>query len=341
MPEPEIFIIGDYRSPTGPANVTRAYIEGLKKRGEHFRYLKSEKKAARFFELLFKLPGSSVTFFSGYSRQNLLGMSLSKKLNKPCIYLMHGSVEHENEINKVPDPYMAGCEYRMLEKADLILAVSLRFEDWLKKRYPEFKDKIAHLTNGVDWKSLGSGKNAGGKAPDNSIISIGGGMPRKRIVRICEAIERINKERKEKLTLTVAGDIGADSERISAYPFVRDMGMVESSKIPGLLRGHRLYIQNSVFETFGLSVLEALSCGNDILISRHCGCLEVLGGLEAGDLIEDPDNPEEIADKISGCLKEHNNPRITAATDRDLSGWDRSVEELLKICRNTVREKRS
>ena len=337
MPEPEIFIIGDYRSPTGPARVTKAYIEGLKKAGVHFRYLKSEKKAARFFELLFKLPGSSVTFFSGYSRQNLLGMSLSRLLNKPCIYLMHGSVEHENRINKVPDPYMARCEYKMLKKAELVLGVSARFEGWLKERYPEFKDKISHLTNGVDWDSLGDGKGEKTEAPEASVISIGGGMPRKRIVRICQAIERINRERKEKLTLTVAGDVGADSESIAAYSFVRDVGMVESSKIPALLREHRLYIQNSVFETFGLSVLEALCCGNDLLVSGQCGCLEVLGGLKEGDLIEDPDDPEEIAQKILNSLKEHNNPRIRSATDRKLSGWDRSVEELLKICRKTVR----
>ena len=38
MPEPEIFIIGDYRSPTGPARVTKAYIEGLKKAGVHYEY---------------------------------------------------------------------------------------------------------------------------------------------------------------------------------------------------------------------------------------------------------------------------------------------------------------
>ena len=340
MSEPEIFIIGDYRSPTGPAKVTRAYIDGLKRRGEHFRYLSSQKKAARFFELLAKLPGSGLTFFSGYSRQNLLGMSLSKRLKKPCVYLMHGSVEYENEINKVPDPYMARCEYRMLEKADLVLAVSQWFEGWLKERYPEFKAKIGHLSNGVDWESLGNKARAEKDPPDTAIISIGGGMPRKRIARICEAIERINRERREKLTLTVIGDAGADSERIAQYPFVRNLGMVESSRIPEILGQHRLYIQNSVFETFGLSVLEALSCGNDILISKRCGCLEALGGLEEGDLIADPDDPKELAEKILGALKEHNNPRITAATDRNLSGWDRAVEELLKICGKTVRGQR-
>ena len=340
MPEPVIFIIGDYRSPTGPARVTRAYIEGLKKKGVPFKYLKSEKKAVRFFELLFTLPGSSVTFFSGYSRQNLLGMTLSRLLKKPCIYLMHGSVEYENEINKVPDPYMARCEYRMLEKADLVLAVSKWFEGWLKDRYPEFKDKISHLTNGVDWESLGKRAAAETAAPENALISIGGGMPRKRIIRICEAIELLNSSGERELTLTVIGDKGADSERIAAYSFVKDLGMVESSRIPEILGQHRLYIQNSVFETFGLSVLEALSCGNDILISERCGCLEVLGGLGEGDLIEEPDDPKEIAAKIAGLLDKHNNPRITAATDRTLSGWDRAVEELLKICGKTVRGER-
>lgn len=336
MQEPEIFIIGDYRSPTGPANVTRSYIEGLKKRGCRFKYLRSEGKAARFFELLFKLPWSAVTFFSGYSRQNLLGMSLSRMLKKPCIYLMHGSVEYENEINRVSDAYMAGCEYEMLKKADLVLAVSEWFEGWLKERYPQFKDKISHLTNGVDWESLGN-REEGNAAADQTLISIGGGMPRKRIARICEAIDRINKRENMNLSLTVIGALGKDSEKIAQYPFVNNLGMVDNSKIPGLLRQHRLYIQNSVFETFGLAVLEALSCGNDVLVSKCCGCLEVLGGLKECDLIEEPDDPEEIAAKILGILREGNNERIISETDRNLSGWDSSVEELLKICRKTVR----
>lgn len=346
MSEPVIFIIGDHRSPTGPANVTREYIEGLKRKNIPFEYLKSSGKLGRFFELIFKLPKASVTFFSGYSRQNILGMTLSALSGKPSIYLMHGSVEYENEINKVPDPYMVKCEYEMLKKASLILAVSERFEGWLKDRYPEFSQKTGHLTNGVDWKGLNAKGDAKAYPGDNEnaahhrekrVISIGGGMPRKRIASICEAIELLRRRTGEDITLTVIGDKGADSEKINGYSCVNNLGMKDASDVPEILRAHEVYIQNSVFETFGLSVLEALCCGNDILVSKCCGCLEVLGGVRDEDLIEDPDDPEEIADKLENLFEAHNNARIMESTDTLSSGWDRRVEELFKICRKTVR----
>lgn len=339
MQDPMLFIIGDYRSSTGPANVTLAYIEGMKRTGIPFKYLGSEGKAARLAELIRKLPGSDVTFFSGYSRQNLIGMSLSRFFKKPCIYLMHGSVEYENEINKVPDAYMARCEYRMMERADLILAVSEVFEDWLHKRYPEFEKKTGHLNNGVDWQGLIKKRGAGVVPEEDSVISIGGGMPRKRIVRICEAIELLREKTKRDITLTVAGDKGADSERIAAYPFVRDIGMADRDEIPGLLGKHRIFIQNSVFETFGLAPLEALGCGLDILVSRACGCLCVLKGAKNEDIINEPDSAEEIAGKLERLLDSHNNERIMEAVDMEASGWDASVKELLDICRKIKSER--
>ena len=132
----------------------------------------------------------------------------------------------------------------MLKKATLILAVSEWFEGWLRKRYPEFEGKIGHLTNGVDWEALRNNKKAA-VTHKNSVISIGGGMPRKRIFRVCEAIELLRERTGEDIRLTLIGAEGADSDKIAAYPFVTNLGMVESKEVSALLGEHDIYIQNS------------------------------------------------------------------------------------------------
>ena len=146
-----LFLVGDDWSGTGPANATLALRKSLP---SDTLYLKTKNKLLRASELLYKMKKTETVVFSGHSKQNILGMRIAKKMHIPSIYIMHGCVEYENKINKREDAEMAADERTMMKEADLLLAVSRQFEDWLKDNYPEYKDKIAHLTNGIDWGQL-------------------------------------------------------------------------------------------------------------------------------------------------------------------------------------------
>ncbi|MCR4908047.1 MAG: glycosyltransferase family 4 protein [Lachnospiraceae bacterium] len=329
----KLFIVGDYYSNTGPANVTLRYIEEYKKQKKPYRHLVSKNKFLRAAELLWKLPGSSLVLFSGYSMQNIYGMRLARFFRKPCFYLMHGCVEHEDIINRVPDERMKKGERKMLALADRILAVSEEFERWLKENYPEYREKITHLTNGVDWDVLE--RSAAGEAKKPlSVISVGGGMPRKRILNICRALERLREEEKYRnLILTVAGDTGADSVAINSYSFVNNVGKVSHEELIRLYGAHKLFVQNSVFESFGLAPLEALLCNTDVLISSVCGALSVFGETEEGDLIRDPENIEELAEKIRALLDGENHTRLLVEIDRRATSWEARLKDLEELCK--------
>ena len=60
-------------------------------------------------------------------------MRIGKLFGRKSAYLMHGAVEYENSINHAENEQMAHDERRMMEMADLILAVSRQFENWLKE----------------------------------------------------------------------------------------------------------------------------------------------------------------------------------------------------------------
>ena len=163
-------------------------------------------------------------------------------------------------------------------------------------------------------------------------------MPRKRIVNICEAIGILRKEGYPNLHLIVAGAEGEDTDKINSYDYVENIGLVDAKKMQETYRNCRLFIQNSIFETFGLAPVEALMAGDDILLSKHCGVLSILGGVRSDDIIEDPDNTEEIAEKIRNILKNENHTRLLVETDKESTSWKKRAEELMQIAEE-VRQK--
>ena len=137
-----VFVIGDYRTGTGPANVTKEYLLRLP---ENTGRLIFRSKILRAIEITVKMPFYDVILFSGYSGQNILGLKWAKMLKKSTAYLMHGCVEHENAINECVDEEMNRIERKTMELSDAILAVSEHFALWLKTYYPEYTDKIGIL----------------------------------------------------------------------------------------------------------------------------------------------------------------------------------------------------
>lgn len=322
-----IFLVGDYKSGTGPANVTRQYLKYLPK---GTKYLVTWNKLLRSMEIVWKTLFCQTVICSGYSRQNILALKWAAFTGKHTCYLMHGCVEYENGINLVPDERMNETERKTLLLAEHILAVSEPFERWLKNYYPEFQNKISHVTNGVSWEDMKNDSEAEEDRNALQVISVGGGMPRKKILYIAKAIEILRKKG-IMTTLLVAGDVGMDSEKIDAYSFVRNAGMVSGDELKSLMQRSKLFIQNSCFETFGLAPLEALVCGCDILLSSHVGAISLFQRLEKCDIIEDCEDPEHIADKIEYLLIEKNHDRLWLEIDKESTSWEARTQELLKL----------
>ena len=330
----KIFMVGDYSTGTGPANVTKSYLDLLPQ--ETLR-LKHKEKSKRAFEIIFKMFAADVLVCSGYSKQNVLAIKWAKLLQRPSIYLMHGCVEHENTINGVPDAVMNRVERETLLRCDKIFTVSKKFADWLRVHYPEYIEKIRPIPNGVDWNTM-QDQAISIDRKQNQIVSIGGGMPRKLIRIICEAVNQINIEKQVSLKLVVVGDKGLDTEEIRRYSFVEDRGIVPYSQVMELLSESKLFVQNSSFETFGLAPLEALACGCDVLMSDKVGATELFRELTEQDLIYDCLDPNEIAKKIWNLLQNGNNERLVQCIDKESTSWEARTEQLIGMLQS-VKEK--
>ena len=325
-----IFLAGDHYSGTGPANVTRYYIENLPK-GTLFQ--KRRSKLMRIPEIILNTIRSDVVVYSGYSRQNIIGLKLAKILKKPAAYIMHGCVEYENSINLEPDEEMNSVERKTLELSDSVIAVSGRFCDWLKDYYPMHSGKFDYITNGIDQGLFD--KNNDNDRNRHMIFSIGGGMPRKKIKYICKAVKQLRETYDPGMRLCIIGADGADSKEIGAYDFVDNKGLVPFDESIRLFKEAALFVQNSSFETFGLAPMEALACGCPILCSRQVGALELIDNLQSEDVIENFDDADEIAEKIRYNLEHSNAKRLIAGLERESDSWkerSRALElKLLKL----------
>ena len=330
----KIFLVGDSYSGTGPANVTKYYIENLPK---GTRYQKFKSKLLRVPELLAKTVISDVILFSGYSRQNILGLKFAKMFKKKTAYLMHGCVEYENKINHEEDEEMCRVERKTLSDVDKILAVSESFANWLKEYYPEHATKIGYVANAIDEDLIERAKQVSSSNRDRHMIfTVGGGMPRKKIKYICDAIDILRREFDADLRLVVVGNVGADSDVIDSYQFVDNLGIVPFEKAIECYEKAAVFVQNSCFETFGLAFVEAISVGCASLCSKEVGALCLVDNLRDCDVITHYDDSYEIAGKIKNLIMESNAEYLKGRIDWENNTWKvrskqlkRSLEQLV------------
>lgn len=324
----KIFLAGDYYSETGPSNATKTLLQALP---QDTLYQKMHNKFLRIPEIIWKTFLSDVIIYSGASFQAVLGITVARLLRKPTFYIMHGSIAYESSINHDLNKKLLSIENFILKHIDYILAVSIPFENWLKERYPEYTPKIYHLINAIDWNLI--------KAPaiilprnGNQIMSVGGGMPRKNILSLCKAIEILYQRDPDcKIRLIVAGAGGIDLPAIKAYSFVDYIGLVSHEEVLSYMKQSALYIQNSVFETFGLAPFEALLCGCNLLLSCHTGAISILSGINDNDIIHDPYDINEISNKIEILLRDNNHDCLLSSINFETSSPQYRAQELLDL----------
>jgi glycosyltransferase involved in cell wall biosynthesis len=81
---------------------------------------------------------------------------------------------------------------------------------------------------------------------------------------------------------------------------VRYLGPVPDDELPALFAGSELYLAPSLNEGFGITCLEAMSCGAPVVAARASATPEVVGA--AGRLVDDTLSPEAWAVAISSLL---------------------------------------
>lgn len=100
--------------------------------------------------------------------------------------------------------------------------------------------------------------------------------PRKNIARLIEAWREVRKS--QEVDLVLAGRVREDFAAPAPEEGLRVLGAVSEAELPALYSGAIAFVYPSLYEGFGLPVLEAMQCGATVITSCDPAIMEVSGG---------------------------------------------------------------
>ena len=228
-----------------------------------------------------------------------------------------------------------------LTRADAVIAVSHRTREDLIEIFGFSEHRVRVIHEGVDhdvFRPLGREQvrpilERYGLSTPYMIFLVGTPEPRKNLMRAVKAARLAAPG----LPLVLIGP----SERIKTLVGRHDTpiiitGIVPEAHLPALLSGASLSLYPSLYEGFGLPVLESMACGAPVIASNRGALPEIAGGAA---MLVDPENTNELADAISILLTDEQlQSRLkSAGTQRAAEfTWKRTAAETLSLYRELL-----
>lgn len=164
-----------------------------------------------------------------------------------------------------------------------------------------------------------------------------GAYERKGLGVAIEAMARLSPQARSKIRLVAVG--GGNHEKFLAH--ARRQGVEDRV----VLLGHRkniaevyqasdLFVLPTLYEPFGLVILEALASGLPSIVSRLAGASELIRDGESGILIQDPTQPDEVARALERLARDEDLCLSMGKKARELAvarSWDQVAREYAEV----------
>ena len=143
--------------------------------------------------------------------------------------------------------------------------------------------------------------------PERFVLFVGNSNPRKNLRRLMEAFDRVKDRTDLPHQLIIAGEQGWKFSREQAlsglkHPeSIRFIGFVPDEQMPALYSAAEMFAFPTLYEGFGIPVLEAQACGTPVMTSS-CTALPEIGGDAA--VYTEPDDVNDIAVKLERLMQE-------------------------------------
>jgi glycosyltransferase involved in cell wall biosynthesis len=202
---------------------------------------------------------------------------------------------------------------RVLMAADAVVAVSAFSRDETVELAGVPAERIRVVPHGVDSIFTPDGRRADGEY----VVAVATLEPRKNLARAVEAARQAGVE------LRVVGARGWGGVDVDGW-----IGEVPDAELAALYRGARCLVYPSLYEGFGLPVLEAMACGTPVVTSAATAMEEVAGGAA---VLVDPLDVAAIAAGIRETLDRRDElVSLGLARSREFT-WERAADAVVEL----------
>ncbi len=232
---------------------------------------------------------------------------LSIKTDIPTVYVLHdlAYLHYPNEIPSTVLKFYQKFIPQYIDKAKHIVSVSNHGKQDILKHFPHIKeDSISIVGNAtrdifkpisaIERKNIQTQYANGQKY----FFYVGAVQPRKNISRMIQAFDLFSEAHPE-CQLLIAGRSAWKMEQIKKTyeeskhrDKIQFLGYVEDQNMAKIMAAAECFIYPSLFEGFGVPILEAMQCAVPIITSKDSAMSEVAGNAA---LLVDPENVNDIS----------------------------------------------
>ncbi len=232
-------------------------------------------------------------------------------------------------------------------RADQIIAVSESTKNDICSMFRMDPQRVDVVHHGVDHDTYHPGVD-GPPTSHPYILSVGALQPRKNYSMLIRAFNNLCRRVPEKIELMIVGQPGwlwepirREAERLPFADRVHFMGYVPDKDLPGLF-SHALFVaMPSLYEGFGIPLVEAMASGAPVIAANVSCFPEVLGG--AGILL-DPMDEEAWTETMLSLLFDDSMRKELSQKGLERSrcfSWDRTARETFDVYRKVAGERGS
>ena len=209
----------------------------------------------------------------------------------PLVVTVHdlAVLRHPDAFNRWTRTYSRLSVPRVVRAADRVIAVSEFTKRELVEVLGVAEERIHVVPNAVAAPFVPEGPRGEG----DYVLAVGTLEPRKNLPRLAAATRRVGLE------LRIVGARGWGEVGVSAGDDIRFLGFVPDEELARLYRGALCVAYPSLYEGFGIPVLEALACAAPVVTSEASAMAEVAG--DAAVLV-DPREVDAIAAGIAEAI---------------------------------------
>lgn len=260
-----------------------------------------------------------------------------------------------NELNDLRHRIIMSIEGRNLKKCKRIIAMSNLVKNEIIKWHGIGSEKIDVVYSGVDTK-LFSPKNRKkyrkeirekfGIDNERVLLFVGSPFRRKGLNYLIESLFSVDQDYKLMI-------LGKSLERDSIERYLKQANSFGAAKniiyagfskeVYKYFAASDIFVFPTLYEPFGLVILEAMASGLAVITSSpsYCGAAELIENNKSGLLLQNPRNPEEIAEKINLLLEK---PYLIKKLGRNARKkaekytWRKTAKEFLNVFEKVVKK---